>query len=495
MRILKRFVLIDIVIVIICGIFAFFFFDSFIKSANKNADTIAQSKKSSLAVVSTSPSMPKSKIWQIALSFNTKTQQLTLSNISIKHGTANASPYNTSPYQLLGFDKNKKVLFQTNIVIADQILYDIYFSPGTDVARSSLPTLGHLASIVSIPYVTNAETIEITKNNQTILSFHPPMELSFSLPSLVQQTYATTCSLLHIVFVSDGYADMAKFHMDIQKAEATFTSKVPFSLHTNIFDFKIVDNPITNSLGCKENDALAIDCLFNENLIKISNLVSSTYPQLPEDATYTKIVVLVDGSPQSFNGGLILGVANAIGGQFGVFQNQKFFESTATMEVLGHAVGQLYDRYIYPESPGSASDIGDSIRPPFLTNCSPNIQGESFWKNAGVTQAYKGCTSQYMYAPAPLDCGSRGSSGTVMSAAGCAGSQFDGVEQYYLQAQILPKYLCAISPTPMPTQAKILPTDSGNSVPVQDKSFNCQPDPSCISNKNLQLCALKCMPN
>jgi hypothetical protein len=302
---------------------------------------------------------------------------------------------------------------------------------------------------------------------------------------------------------------MTKFHADVQKAQATFISKAPFSSHANIFDFKVVDNPASKPLGCEQNDKLNINCLFDNNLVKIADLIYSHYPQLPMDATYTKIVVLVDGGTQPFNGGSILGVANGVGGQFGVFQNQQFFEDTSTMEVLGHDVGQLYDRYIYPASPGSPSDLGKSISPQFASNCSTSAQGEGFWKNAGVTQGYKGCTSQYMYAPEPLDCGTRGSSSTVMSAVGCAGPQFDAVEQYYLSTVILPRYLCAISPTPtpspIPTVAPIpgpgqqnLPSNNLPNTVITPtfsyQNFDCQPDPSCNSKSNLQLCALKCTP-
>ncbi|HSW96254.1 MAG TPA: hypothetical protein VLF89_00355 [Candidatus Saccharimonadales bacterium] len=438
-----------------------------------------------------------SKIWQISFSFNTKTQKLSMQKITIQKGTVQAaSQNNTSPYKLFILDKNQHILFQTDITIAQQILYDVYFPPGA--TPSGFPQLENLDSLVAVPYFPEAQTIQIEKNAQTILTFHPPKEVSFfRLPSLIQQSYAATCDLLHIVFVSDGYSDMTKFHADAQRAEATYISKAPFSAHADIFDFKTIDNLATNPLGCKTNNALNVYCIYtNANLTKISNTVFSAYPQLPHDPTYTKIVVLVDGAPQPFTGGgFVLGVANAIGGQFGVFQNQLFFETTATMEVLGHDVGQLYDRYLYPAQPGTASDMGNTIPAPYQSNCSTNPQGASFWKNAGVTTGYKGCTSQYMYAPAPLDCpNGGGSSTTLMSAAGCAGAQFDGVEQYYLQSVILPKY-CKFVPTstPSPTPANGSSTKA-NSMPSQ--TFKCELDPNCSkSNNNLQMCQLKCTPN
>lgn len=449
-------------------------------------------------------------VWQISFSYNTKTQQLSMQKIQVQKGTANVSPNSTSPYKLLVLDKNQHVLFQTGITVAQQILYDIYFPPGS--TPSALPQLETLDSLVTIPYFPDAEMIQVQKSGEVILSFAPPKQVSFfKLPSLIQQAYASTCDLLHVVFVSDGYTDMAKFHADVQRAEATYTSKAPFSNHTEIFDFKTVDNPSNSSLGCKANGSLNVYCIYtNANLSKISNTVFASYPQLPRDSTYTKIVVLVDGSPQPFaGGGLILGVANSVGGQFGVFQNQLFFESTATMEVLGHDVGQLYDRYIYPSQPGTASDMGNTIPAPYQSNCSTNSQGASFWKNAGVSTAYKGCTSQYMYAPEPLDCpNGAGSSKTLMSAAGCAGTQFDGVEQYYLESVILPRYCKFVpspTPTPSPTSGPVHGSDvnpamgSGNSnatiTPGSSNGFKCVLDPQCANNKNnFQMCQLKCSP-
>lgn len=437
-----------------------------------------------------------------------------MQRITIQQGTANPSPTGNSPYTLLVLDKNQHVLFKTEIIIAQQILYDVYFPPGA--TTSGLPQLEKFDSLVTVPYFADADSISIQKYNQEILRFSPPKEISyFKIPSIIQQADAAACELLHIVFVSDGYTDLNKFHIDAQKAEATFTSKAPFSTHSEIFDFKTVDNPESNPLGCKTGTSLNVYCLYTDSsLSKISNTVFAAYPQLPQDSRYTKIVVLVDGSPQPFTGGgLILGVANALGGQFGVFQNQLYFESTATMEVLGHDVGELYDRYIYPPQPGSASDMGNTVPAPYASNCSTNPQGASFWKNAGVTTAYKGCTSDYLYAPAPRDCGPQGAYGsnsTIMSAAGCSGTQFDGVEQYYLQSVILPRY-CRFIPTSTPTptlsptappahgsdtnpaSSGTVPNSGTGSKPAQ--AFKCELDPNCSNSKNnLQMCQLKCTP-
>ncbi|HSW96282.1 MAG TPA: hypothetical protein VLF89_00495, partial [Candidatus Saccharimonadales bacterium] len=84
----------------------------------------------------------------------------------------------------------------------------------------------------------------------------------------------------------------------------------------------------------------------------------------------------------------------------------------------------------------------------------------------------------------------QGSSTTLMSAAGCAGTQFDGVEQYYLESVILPKY-CKFVPTPTHS-----PTSEPGSDTKPSQTFKCELDPNCSkSNNNLQMCQLKCTPN
>lgn len=448
------------------------------------------------------PAPKSAKVWEIALSFNTNTQQISVKSISIKPGTALASPSTDSPYKLLVLDKNNTVLFQTDIRIAQQILYDVYFSPNASPSAIEFPRRDTLDTLIAIPYFDNAQDIQIKKNGIVILDIMPPKQISF-LPSLIRQTFAAgpTCSLLHIVFESDGYTNMSTYHHDVDRAKNTFLAKEPFASNQDIFDFQTIDN--TSPIGCNNNAQLDVMCLFSSSsLTKMTDLVATTFPLIPLDQAHTKIVVLVDGAPQPLGLGYILGVANALGGQYGVFQNRLYFETTATMEVLGHDVGELYDRYLYPPSnnPQGYDKLGSSTNPAkFLTNCSPNPNGENFWQTVGITQAYKGCTSQYLYAPAPLDCGPGGSGGsknTIMSAANCGGAQFDAVEQYWLKNTIVPRYKCVPTPTPTST-----PTPAGSSVtnplstPVPLQEYDCAPDPNCQSGKgSQQLCTLKCTP-
>jgi len=460
----------------------------------------------SIPAAKNSSSTSSSKVWQIVLSFNPQTKRLFAKSISVKKGKAKNSPFHTSSYKLFVLDKNRQIIFQTDIAIAEYVLYDIYFSP--DTSLPSLPQPNELDTIVTIPYFDQADSIEIIKGVTLLLKIIPPKAVGMNFT----QAFAdVTCDFLHIVFIGDGYSDMNKFHADVAKAKNTFISKEPFASHQNIFDFKTVDNPITNPLGCVASGHLDITCIYKQtSLTKIANTVFTHFPALTQDSTYTKIVVLVDGSPEPVGGGFILGVANALGGQFGVFQDQLYFETTATMEVLGHDVGQLYDRYLYPSN-SPASQIGGFISAKFLTNCTTNPSGENFWKDVGVTKGYPGCTSSFLYAPSPRDCGNGGSRTTIMSAAQCAGSSFDIVEQRYLASYIIPKYQCMASTVvvPSPTQIpSITPSSTGSAsspqVPLTlppsklpgtptPQTFTCVTDPSCHSGTSgLQLCPLKC---
>src|SRR5579859_1443891 len=134
MNFFKRFILIDVIIVLLLCFFIVFFFIS------KLAHTINSQPSS----ISTSPII--SKVWQMTFSFNPQTQQLFVKNIKIQKGISNVS-HSNSGYSLLVLDQNQSILYRTNIVIAQQILYDVYFPPGS--TPSAFPQLKSLESLVT----------------------------------------------------------------------------------------------------------------------------------------------------------------------------------------------------------------------------------------------------------------------------------------------------------------------------------------------------------
>src|SRR5258708_2919145 len=124
LHLLKRFIVLDIfVLLFICGITLFIILHG--------SDKTTISSLSQTATPTANQTPVASKIWQIIFSFNTQTQQLSMKSVIIKNGVVNALPGNSSRYKLLVLDKNQKVLFRTDIVIAERILYNVYFPAGS----------------------------------------------------------------------------------------------------------------------------------------------------------------------------------------------------------------------------------------------------------------------------------------------------------------------------------------------------------------------------
>ncbi len=111
-----------------------------------------------------SQSASTSKVWQILFNYNTQTQKLALTSVTVKKGIATSSPSHTSQYQLLALNKTKQVLFQTDIHIAEQILYNVYYPLGSTRSGELFQQPQELTTLISIPYLPDAETIVIQKN-------------------------------------------------------------------------------------------------------------------------------------------------------------------------------------------------------------------------------------------------------------------------------------------------------------------------------------------
>ena len=151
------------------------------------------------------PTKPKlSKIWEITLSFDQKTQKLSLKKINIKEGNVTSSNFGLSPYKLYVLDKDNKKLFQTDIHITEEILYMIDTVP--EGSSSAIPeNLEPLESVVYAPYLKEATKIEIYKKDEKVLEISPPKNSSFNL---IDKDFAQTNNVwanrLNLVFVSDG---------------------------------------------------------------------------------------------------------------------------------------------------------------------------------------------------------------------------------------------------------------------------------------------------
>jgi hypothetical protein len=380
---------------------------------------------------------PLDKTWEIITTFNINSDKLSLKKISLldkKIAQDNRSA-DFSSYELVMYNSSGEAIYRTKINITTQLLYDMSIeAPASGSANT--PELENLETVLYVPFLDKGTVIVIKKDNEDILKIDLPKETGFSFPGIPKayaQPAAQSCDPLVVAFISDGYTDFDQFHRDVEAFKGVYFSTPPFD-SASIFDFRAIDN--SQSLGCKSTNSLK--CINSSGIIQIAKAAE------PEAS---KVIVLVNMPPP----GGALGVTNGIGGNMAVFPTIP--SGTITLdkiklvgahEFLGHAVGQLYDRYVSAELDYS---IIESNMP--RSNCTDNPSGEGFWSGAGGVGIYQGCGNKNNYGSSPLTCASQNpkliSGGTLdttmMSAVGCAKSIiFDSVEQDWIKTQIIPLY-------------------------------------------------------
>lgn len=408
-----------------------------------------------------SPNLAVSKTWELRLSFNNRTGTLSFSKLRLLDQTIRPDPRvaEDSLYTLYLLDGKSAILSKQKINITEQLLVD--YLPG---ATPSAELPAELQSIVYIPYVPAATGMRIVNNNSNTLLLDikiPPQKTSFVIPdspalslsNVIRTAHAQTSGHpLQIVFISDGFTDMNQFHQLVSQIEAKYNSTEPYaSANPSIFDFKILDN--TQPLGCTQG---LFSCLNSSNLSNISQIGYNHYPNAG------KFIVLVNNPNAARTDGGTLGATSGIGGNIAIVVNRPDFSTAtilddATHELLGHAIGELYDRYV------STDPSYDFLQANMKSNCTDNSNGEAFWRDAGITSgASRGCMNQTRYAPVAPTCPgggpyiSGGTPNSVMSLVGCATSSgFDPVEQWWIKNHIIPRYqqAAAASPTPTPVSS------------------------------------------
>lgn len=401
---------------------------------------------------------PSSQTWEIVLSFDSETTQLSLKEISLLSKTFRPDYRSAqdSAYQLLVVDKNQRPIYQTKINITEQLFEApdiVYYKLATQSANPRVNLQKVFDTTIYIPYFENADKILIEKSGKNILEIKPKEKQKIVNLGIVKPVFAQTIQPvegpLQVVFISEGYSSQQQFSADVQALKTTFTQTVPYSSNPGMFDFQEVYN--TSSLGCMQS----WNCLFNPEIRRIG---LSRSPQA------SKFIVLVKGTAERGKDG----VTNDVGGDTVILNTDlSSFTRVGVHEFLGHGVGQLYDRYVLIGKPG----IKNNIR----SNCSDNPSGEVFWRQAGVQRAYRGCDSWNLFAPFPLECNppylppplggelppyppppgvppllNDGNRSSIMSGGSCSGPQFDSVEQAWIRTQIIPRYQSAVVPTPTP---------------------------------------------
>lgn len=423
-------------------------------------------------------SVPTGKTWEILLVYNGVEKKLSAKKISLlsKTITQDNRSAKFSPYELKIINSKNSVLFTTKIQITEELIYNIIANPDSSASSSLIPSQPkELNTLMYIPDYGEDVIVKIFREDVLFLEIPLPKKtaLRFAPNVFAAQTSSGTCGALIAVFISDRYTDFTRFHADVDRIKAVYVSTPPYAAVASMFDFKIIDN--TEPLGC-ENGILT--CVNNP---RIQQIGYAKYPNA------SKFIVLANQPIQNPYDGSVLGVTTGIGGSTEVFSNASdgihanLVPRVAAHEFLGHAVGLLYDRYVL---------VGNALGNP-RSNCSSNPSGNAFWAQAGVSNGYLGCYAQNLYAPGPLSCStsnpdlvSGGTPASIMSAAGCGGPNFDAVETYWIQQNVLPDYQACSGITPTPTNSQtpapsitqtVTPSNAPTSVPPSNPTSTISP--------------------
>ena len=411
-----------------------------------------------------------SKMWEIVLEYNTESKNLIVKRTKLLEGKATSSQVGLSPYRLKVLDNNNKVIYETDIHIAEEIVYNIYIPPEATQSGFVLPPQPKsFENIVYVPYFSNAKKAEILKNDVKVLEFTFPKSTSFNIVKKVFAQSEACTTNVKIVFISDGFTDEAKYNQIVSQVTDKFQFLSPYIEKPGMLEIQSIFN--TEPLGCTNGQYMNINCFDSPSTWnKIRDEVFGRFPNFQGlDSDHLKLVILTDtlGHPQG--SGQILGAFNGKGGNLGIFATKLQLDNVAPHEVLGHGVGYLWDRYIYGAG-NSNADIRSSVSAE--SNCSDKPAGQDFWVDITGGGGYPGCTSQYLYAPYSRDCGASGYSNSLMSTATCGHGEFDPVEKAWLRTQILPKYQsCSTAVTPLPTIPNVTIAPSVTSGPVSYSIF------------------------
>ena len=425
-----------------------------------------------LIINSNKSSQQPDKTWQIEVTYNSNAKKLSLDKLTVINRKTVPDQRNAlyAPYTLEVLDKNGNVIFQEKVSITEQILYDLFL----DAPDSHLSMPTDLKSVIFVPFQKDAAKIIILRNSNTVLQINLPKLTSLGFIKSVQAAQqSVSCGPIATVFINDNYTNTDKFKSDVSYLENVYNTISPYNINPSIFDFKEVDSP--QDFGCA---TLGIKSCINNLSGAIKNAGLRSFPNAQ------KFIVLVDNPNALTIDGGIAGLVNGMGGDVIIYTNYVYQGPTggkafaaAAHELEGHAIGYLWDRYVSSDPKYAAIAPGDS-----MSNCSTNPQGEAFWKGAGSTGVFQGCSNQGQYAPYPLTCQSNtkalisgGTNDTIMSAIGCAPDQFDQVEQAWIVNNILPYYkpcsgtplatitpLPSVTPLPTPIPTAIIHSISGS---------------------------------
>lgn len=391
--------------------------------------------------------IPK-KTWEVVFTYNPSDQKFALDSLTLLEEEIlmdyRSAKY--SEYELQYLNKDGEKIYVSKVPVVTYVGEPgLLLNPPVNPEKANEEPI---KNILYVPYFEEGAKIIIQDSEEQVLELNVPQknpDSTFNLPKF--DAYAqNTCSPLTVVFVSDNYTDFEQYHRDVEVFKQAFLSTKPFSSKTpSIFDFKVVDN--AQPFECASQ---GLKYCISNNATQMVTVAKNAHP------AFSKVVVIANTQFLNPKDGGAVGIAHS-GGFVSVFPNNygditSFITSIAQHEFLGHSVSSLNDRYV-------SKDPRYGINANNNSNCADSPEGAAFWKDVGTPLVTQGCSNQNLYAPAPLTCPSGsnpnlisgGNRETLMSSAGCGGSQFDQFEKEWIIRNILPDYTgCEAGQTPVP---------------------------------------------
>ncbi len=377
------------------------------------------------------PVIPKT--FKVELEYDTFAKKLNLKDVAVlsEEVVIDNRLALFSPYEIAFYDTGSNQIYRSRATISESVIIEREpGDPGIVPAK--------ISSTLYIPYSYSANRLIVYRAGREVINISIPDQSTSAEAENARIAQAPSCGGMKVVFISDGYGgNYTKFVNDVELARNAILNTPPYESLTASFEFHNFEND--QDLGCASSGILS--CVTSS--AGVDGAIARAATQIPGAGSF---IIMSNGGGTSaayFNRYSVINSSNAA--------NIPFL---ARHEFLGHALGNLYDRYI------TNSILEGDIK----SNCTDNPGGESWWGGAGGTGAYSGCTSNSFYAPFANTCSAGGNPGTVMAL--CGGQSFDSVESAWLTNYKIPSIRsCAGGPPPSTPSTPNNPSSPGGTNP------------------------------
>lgn len=335
------------------------------------------------------------KILEINLSYDENASPIIkVASVNIKNGYSPKYLPQDKGYELQVYNKQNKLVASLTFTIPNKLAG--LPPPREGEQRPPIDPkdliLKKVDFTLTIPYIETAKTLQILDPNKKVIATKDLSNIPIinnkpnfdSIPGanlpekqsnlwnfLFHQAFARSSDgKLHIVFISNGYKDINQFHDDVVRFKDTLLTYEPFKTRGSQILFDRVDNTV--GLGCNYPDPKAPSLIVcNDSLVKqkINDAV------VPHD----KIYVIV-------NDNVIAGTVNTFQ-QIAVGTNIKDDGQHIFVHELGHILGGLLDEYVDDSYYGEAINT-DTVN----ANCYTGKPTTEVWKGIPISDYKEGCT-------------------------------------------------------------------------------------------------------